>query len=40
MDARTLLDKLFPAGHEIAFDGLFFSGTGTAPVPAAPRRSR
>jgi malonate decarboxylase gamma subunit len=29
MDARTLLDKLFPAGHEIAFDGLFFSGTGT-----------
>jgi malonate decarboxylase gamma subunit len=29
MDARTLLDKLFPAGHEIVFDGLFFSGTGT-----------
>jgi malonate decarboxylase gamma subunit len=28
MDAKTLLDKLFPGGCEIAFDDLYFSGTG------------
>lgn len=29
MDAHTLLDQLFPAGHSMAFDGHFFAGTGT-----------
>ncbi|MDI9847479.1 biotin-independent malonate decarboxylase subunit gamma [Rhodoblastus sp. 17X3] len=28
MDARTLLEKLFPNGSEVAFDGLYFAGTG------------
>lgn len=28
MDARTLIDRLFPEGDDIAFDGAFFSGTG------------
>ena len=28
MDARTLLDSLFPAGHDVTFDGAFFSGCG------------
>ena len=28
MDAKTLLAKLFPAGSDVAFDGLFFHGTG------------
>ena len=28
MDAKTLLDRLFPDGREIAFDGVYFSGTG------------
>jgi malonate decarboxylase gamma subunit len=28
MDAKTLLAKLFPSGCEVAFDGLFFHGTG------------
>lgn len=28
MDATTLLESLFPAGHQIAFDGAFFAGTG------------
>ncbi|KIL96712.1 Malonate decarboxylase gamma subunit [Paramagnetospirillum magnetotacticum MS-1] len=30
MDARSLLDQLFPAGHTVAFDGIFFAGTGTS----------
>lgn len=30
MDAKTLLDHLFPQGHQVAFDGLFFSGSGTS----------
>lgn len=29
MDAGTLFDGMFPNGHAIARDGLFFSGTGT-----------
>lgn len=29
MDAHTLLDQLFSAGHAVAFDGHFFAGTGT-----------
>lgn len=28
MDAHTLLDQLFPGGHAVGFDGVFFSGTG------------
>jgi malonate decarboxylase gamma subunit len=28
MDARRLLDELFPQGHDVVFDGAFFSGTG------------
>lgn len=28
MDAKTLLDRLFPEGHAIAFDGVSFTGTG------------
>lgn len=28
MDARTLLDQLFPAGHDVRFDGAFFHGSG------------
>jgi malonate decarboxylase gamma subunit len=28
MDAKTLLEKLFPNGCDVAFDGLYFSGTG------------
>lgn len=28
MDAKTLLDQLFPAGHQVEFDGPVFSGTG------------
>jgi len=28
MDARTLLEKLFPGGCDVAFDGLYFAGTG------------
>jgi malonate decarboxylase gamma subunit len=27
MDAEILLPRLFPAGHEVVFDGEFFSGT-------------
>jgi malonate decarboxylase gamma subunit len=27
-EATTLLDRLFPQGHSIRFDGLFFSGAG------------
>lgn len=27
-DATALLDRLFPRGHSIQFDGLFFSGAG------------
>lgn len=30
MSVEPLLDRLFPAGHDIAFDGLFFAGTGEA----------
>ena len=30
MDAKTLLQHLFPNGHDVAFDGEFFSGTGNA----------
>jgi malonate decarboxylase gamma subunit len=28
MDAHTLLDLLFPTGHTVAFDGLYFAGSG------------
>jgi malonate decarboxylase gamma subunit len=28
MDAKTLLEKLFPNGSEVAFDGQYFAGTG------------
>lgn len=28
MDAHSLLDRLFPQGHDVSFDGAFFSGTG------------
>lgn len=36
MDARTLLDQLFPQGHDVAFDGVFFSGAGrNADAPVA-----
>jgi malonate decarboxylase gamma subunit len=28
MEARLLLDQLFPAGHDMAFDGVFFTGEG------------
>src|SRR3954454_13079957 len=28
MDAKTLLDRLFPSGCDVAFDGIYFSGTG------------
>ncbi|TCO83022.1 malonate decarboxylase gamma subunit [Plasticicumulans lactativorans] len=28
MDARTLLDQLFPAGHDVVFDGPYFAGSG------------
>src|SRR5690349_21076781 len=28
MDAKTLLDRLFPDSHEIHFDGIYFCGTG------------
>src|SRR3954463_6464743 len=28
MDAKTLLERLFPDGREIHFDGIYFSGTG------------
>jgi malonate decarboxylase gamma subunit len=31
MDARILLDQLFPSGHKIAFDGLYFDGVGQTP---------
>jgi malonate decarboxylase gamma subunit len=31
MDARILLDQLFPAGHKITFDGLYFDGVGQMP---------
>lgn len=30
MQARQLLDQLFPAGHEVEFDGLFFAGHADA----------
>ncbi|MFG1348674.1 biotin-independent malonate decarboxylase subunit gamma [Xanthobacter autotrophicus] len=30
LDAQTLFDRLFPEGHAITRDGLFFSGTGTS----------
>lgn len=30
LDAETLFDRLFPEGHAITRDGLFFSGTGTS----------
>ncbi|MFG1372510.1 biotin-independent malonate decarboxylase subunit gamma [Xanthobacter oligotrophicus] len=30
LDAETLFDRLFPDGHAITRDGLFFSGTGTS----------
>lgn len=32
MDAHSLLDRLFPEGHDIAFDAPFFSGTGHSRV--------
>lgn len=28
MDAKTLLERLFPGGCDVAFDGIYFSGTG------------
>src|SRR4029453_8133506 len=28
MDAKTLLERLFPDGREVLFDGIYFSGTG------------
>ena len=28
MDARTLLDRLFPAGHAVAFEETYFHGSG------------
>lgn len=28
MDAKTLLDSLFPQGHDVAFEDVFFSGSG------------
>jgi malonate decarboxylase gamma subunit len=28
MDVKTLLTRLFPQGHDVAFDDVFFSGTG------------
>ena len=28
MDAKILLEKLFPNGSDVAFDGLYFAGTG------------
>jgi malonate decarboxylase gamma subunit len=28
MEAKTLLEKLFPKGFDVAFDGLYFAGTG------------
>lgn len=28
MDAKTLLERLFPGGCDVAFDGVYFSGTG------------
>ncbi|HVI52827.1 MAG TPA: biotin-independent malonate decarboxylase subunit gamma [Candidatus Sulfotelmatobacter sp.] len=28
MDAKSLLNRLFPQSHEIGFDGLYFCGTG------------
>jgi malonate decarboxylase gamma subunit len=28
MDARILLDRLFPSGHDTSFDGVYFSGVG------------
>ncbi|ATB33120.1 biotin-independent malonate decarboxylase subunit gamma [Melittangium boletus] len=34
MDVRTLFDRLFPQGHDIAFEGAFFSGTGRGPGDA------
>jgi malonate decarboxylase gamma subunit len=30
MEAQALLDWLFPLGHEVAFEGIFFSGHGQA----------
>lgn len=30
MDARTLLQRLFPQHHEVAFDGVCFAGVGTS----------
>lgn len=29
MEIRSLLDRLFPAGHQVTFDGVFFAGSGT-----------
>jgi malonate decarboxylase gamma subunit len=34
MDIRILLGELFPAGHSVEFDGLYFSGTGQTPKGA------
>ncbi|HUO55739.1 MAG TPA: biotin-independent malonate decarboxylase subunit gamma [Rhodoblastus sp.] len=31
MDVKILLKQLFPAGHDVAFDGQFFHGTGETP---------
>ena len=28
MDAKTLLERLFPGGCDVAFDGIYFSGDG------------
>src|SRR5919112_2003297 len=28
MDAKTLLERLFPGGRDVAFDGIYFSWTG------------
>ena len=33
MDAKTLLERLFPGGHDVAFDGIYFSGTGALRRP-------
>jgi malonate decarboxylase gamma subunit len=36
VDAKILLDRLFPQGHSISFDGVYFSGEGKTPRgPAA-----
>ncbi|MFO1145172.1 MAG: biotin-independent malonate decarboxylase subunit gamma [Rhodospirillales bacterium] len=30
MDAKTLLQRLFPQHHDVQFDGAYFAGTGTS----------